>query len=351
MKLYIMKKDALETLKSNLPEVFSCYYTDSDNKWIWNVYNDNPFIEFKEIQDFKLAPLDSDLSKGEIDMENCKAVYKNLMFLSESQASDERLWAGLTNGVFYDYMRKRWGYDKNPPVSPKKSIGEIKTRYFFEGGTRAGFYRNTLAKCWWVGRMLYDKENSNPFEKLDILGSNNLSTKITDIFHNNTYSSNPEVINGIILAIKHFVKEGKKISATEHIRPTLQLLNAIGGGIILDCLSSDEISEIFIDNIERIMQGDDSDVETNTDDYLDEDDENSEVNEDLKSKEIEDEMYVVIGCKITAVQIKTGTKKSFLAKTINGKLPPLIEKLMGKKVGDTFEVDNKVMRIEQISFR
>lgn len=51
--------------------------------------------------------------------------------MSESQASDERLWAGLTHTTFYDYMRKRWGYGYGKkPKSAEKEAGAIQTRFF-----------------------------------------------------------------------------------------------------------------------------------------------------------------------------------------------------------------------------
>ena len=111
MKLSIMKKDALNTLKASLKYTYPKYYTQKTNKWIYDICGDEPFQEFVEIPDFDLAPLDTGLSSGEIDLLNCKIVYENLSFLTESQASDERLWVGLTHGVFYDYMRKQSFYN------------------------------------------------------------------------------------------------------------------------------------------------------------------------------------------------------------------------------------------------
>lgn len=104
MKLYFMKKEALDILKSNLDMVYNMYFTEKDNKWLWKVCGGDPFVEFKEIQDFQLAPIDSDTSKGEVEFANCKIIYQHLSFLTESQACDERLWAGLCHSVYYDYL-------------------------------------------------------------------------------------------------------------------------------------------------------------------------------------------------------------------------------------------------------
>ena len=75
MKLYIMKREALETLKANLPVVYGKYYTEKTNQWIPDICGEDPFIEFKDVTEFKLADLNSDLTPGEIDLNNCKILY------------------------------------------------------------------------------------------------------------------------------------------------------------------------------------------------------------------------------------------------------------------------------------
>ena len=82
------------------------------------------------------------------------------------------------------------------------------SRFFFSGGGRSGFYRNVLSKCWWVGRATFDKAADNHFAKLDIIGSADLTTKISDIFYSNTFSSNPVILNGICDALKFFCRQG-----------------------------------------------------------------------------------------------------------------------------------------------
>ena len=66
------------------------YFTKDDNSWMTEAFGSDPFEDFREIQDFELADPQAYLA-GEIDLENCKIIYTNLRFLSESQAADERL--------------------------------------------------------------------------------------------------------------------------------------------------------------------------------------------------------------------------------------------------------------------
>lgn len=253
MDLYYMKQEALDFFKENLDEFYINYYKDDNPKWVVDLYmkelGEEPFIKFKTIENFELFPINN--SKSKIEFENCKILYKNINFLNETEASDEKIWAGLCHSVFYSYVRNRWeDYNKVEIEEKNKAIGKIKSRFFFSGGIRAGIYRNTLSKCWWVGRNTYEDN----FEKLDIIGSDDISTKINEIFYSNKFSSNPIILNGIIEGIKYFNDKEIKLDTKLHIRPTLQLLNVIGGGIVLDYLEKEEIAKIFIDNIKSIIE-------------------------------------------------------------------------------------------------
>lgn len=345
MKLYFMKKEALDILKDNLDLVYNKYFTEKDNKWLWKVCGGDPFIEYKDVPDFQLSALDSDMSIGEVEFNNCKILYKNFSFLNESQASDERLWAGLCHSVFYNYVRKRWDYHTKQPKTQKEAVSNIKSRFFFSGGTRAGLYRNTLAKCWWVGRNTFDGSCSNHFEKLDIIGINDISSKISDIFYSNNFSSNPTILAGIVNGIKYFKDEGVQITLREHIRPSLQLLNAVGGGLILDCLSEDDIAEIMIENIYAIIQGDEQSIVSENSD--DENDDNDIQNSDSTD---EDEMYIAVGNRVTVFIPQTNETKIIMADYLSGTnhFPPLVRMLLGKGIEGEVEFQGKTYQIKEI---
>lgn len=349
MKLYIMKREALETLKANLSVLYGKYYTEKTNRWIYDICGEEPFAEFKDVTEFSLADLDSDLTPGEIDLYNCKIIYEKLQFLSESQASDERLWAGLTNATFYEYMRKRWGYGYGKkPKSAEKEVGAILTRFFYKSSGRSGFYRNTLAKCWWVGHNTYDFSNTgNHFESLDIIGSNDLNSKINEFFYNFTFSSNSDIMAAIIDALRKFKEEGKRILVREHIRPAMSYLNAVGGSVVLDCLEKEEIARIFSDAVDAIMQGDtpilnfDVNINSESEDMDYSDDEISEAENLLDLPE------VTMGCKVVIWNTNRETK-IYKYDLINGALPKTVEIFTGHKVGDTIELSGQQWKIEDV---
>ncbi|MEG1889234.1 MAG: DUF6339 family protein [Lachnospiraceae bacterium] len=343
MKLYFMKKEAVDFLKDNLDLVYNKYFTEKDNKWLWTVCGGDPFIEYKDIPDFQLATLDSDMSIGEVEFNNCKILYKHLSFLNESQASDERLWAGLCHSVFYNYARHRWDYHTKQPKNQKEAVLNIKSRFFFSGGTRSGLYRNTLAKCWWVGRNTFDGVAANSFEKLDIIGSNDISSKISDIFYSNTFSSNPVILGGIVDGIKYFKDEGTQITLKEHIRPSLQVLNAVGGGVILDCLSEEDIADIFIENVYGILQGDEQGIVA--------DSTYDEIDDEIQKISNNTDLYIALGNRVTVFIPQTNEIKTIKADYLSGtnQIPPLVKMLLGKIVGEETEFQGKTYQIKEIS--
>lgn len=289
MKIYFMKRAAIDFFKNNIGRLYVNYYMKEDNSWMEEEFGENPFVPFMDISEFEMAPLLDDMTAGEIDFLNCKIVYKNLKILSESQASDERLWAGLCNGTFYKYVRQRHGYNVSGLKNKETDASGILSRFFFSGGTRSGFYRNTISKCWWVGRATYDKNNmTNHFEMLDSIGANDLSTKISDVFYSNTFASNPVILKGICDALRFFNDRGISLSVHDNIRPALQYLNAVGGAMLLDVLSSAEIKDIMVKRLSEILKGDIDDIEISSNESIEieEDDNVPAINSGISNEDV-----------------------------------------------------------------
>ncbi len=340
-----MKQDALEMLKDNIEDIYGKYYTERTNKWISDVYGGDPFVEYKEIPDFNLATIDYG-SLGDVDFQNCKILFSNLIFLSESQAGDERLWAGLSHTVFYEYMRKRYkyGYGRKPKTAEKEA-GEILSRFFFKGSSRSGFYRNTLAKAWWVGHNTYNaKDEKNHFEKLDLIGSSDISSKVLEFFYNYSFSSISHIMDGITEGLRHFRNEGKYLSPRNHIRPAMINLNAVGGSIVLDCLEIEEIAEIFINTIDGIMQGDKSVIGSD----LTENDDIDITDEENNFSGASEPISVTLGCKI-CVKDNDGKTKIYKYDYKNGIIPNVLMVFTGKKVGDNVMINGIDYTIIDIS--
>lgn len=309
MKIYFMKQKALDYMRANINSLYINYYREPTNQWIVDLFEYDPFEFFMEVPDFSLAPITN--KKGEVDLENCKILYLKLMQISESQASDERLWAGLCNSTFYEYLIKRWDYKNLELKDPKNDASTVLSRFFFRGGTRAGFFRNSLAKCWWVGRATYQPDLKNKFELLDALGSEDFSSKVSDLFYSNTFASNPTIMRGICRAWKLFKERKIKVTVKEHFRPALQYMNALGGGMLLDILTEEEIMTTFFNYVYQLYSGEEGDmVIDEASDELDNDDVSliSEEIQLMREKNNVEEVDEDIVTETTVNRVVIGTK-------------------------------------------
>lgn len=149
--------------------------------------------------------------------------------------------------------------------------------------------------------------------------------------------------------MKNFKDEGTQLTLKEHIRPSLQLLNAIGGGVILDCLSESEITDIMVDNIYGIIQGDNFGVEVDSEEVYDGLDDDNEKTEDV-SDTLNEDKYIVVGHKVEVLEIETDAHKiisvNYLPGTTN--IPPLAKQLLGKVEGDTSFFNGKTYQILKV---
>lgn len=245
MEICFLKSRALDTLKNGLPQIYDKYFTQRDNSWLADVCGENPFVKFRDVPDFELAPLERGF-EPKVDFDNCKILYKKLNFLTPRQAADERFWAGLCHGVFYDYVRRRWSYDTPTNLSDNaKIITGIKNRFFFNGDARQCLLTNTLSKYWWT-RYIFSSDD------LNILGAENFYTKIFSIV-SRSFIGNKSLRNGFVKFLRHFKEQGITLDIKNHIRPAMSQLNKRGGAIVLDCLTEEEIAAIMIEHVEKIF--------------------------------------------------------------------------------------------------
>ncbi|NFH89631.1 hypothetical protein FDA33_05310 [Clostridium botulinum] len=246
MKLYFIKQDYLDILKTNIESNIDCY-KETTNKWIYNYFNNEyPFSEFKiECNEFELKTREFN-SASEMDLYNSKVLYENLKKITDTQAGDERLWAGLTHSVFYNFVQKRWEYDE-------KNMGQanyIKSRYFYSEKSK-GVFRNTLSKLWWIGRLTYDEKRKNKYELTDVLGNSDMATRVNDMFTSN-FSRNPKIAHAFLSAIKEYEDNDIKIGKYTY-RKAVQFMNAYGGMTLIDYLDEGEIKEVVISKIGKIL--------------------------------------------------------------------------------------------------
>jgi hypothetical protein len=162
------------------------------------------------------------------DLENVKRLYKAMMNLSDSQASDERIWLAYSLGFLKDYMNYRW---------VAKDADTIKNRWLFGYSVKRSLFRHGIARLWWIGRCTYDKNRSDPFELTSyVLSKQDIINQLLDI----GFNGNKELVLAVIDAIRDAEKDGKPMGR-EEIRSVSRYINLLGGMYVIDSLSYNDI--------------------------------------------------------------------------------------------------------------
>ena len=231
MKIKFITEDGLLSAKSNYSTIFKEVIKKKSTD-LPALMNDSSIIRDSsiEIEDFSF-----DMSQDRptaTDIENIRRVYNHMKGLSESQASDERIWVAFTLYQGLDYMRYRW--------MPENDSDKF-DRFFFKnaksGYSKRPLFRNGIARLWWIGYHTYDAKRSNPYELTEfICRDQDYINNLLDI----GFAGNPTITKAVIGALLDAEKNGVIINR-DLVRSISQYVNLLGGIYILDCLSYDEI--------------------------------------------------------------------------------------------------------------
>lgn len=229
MRIKYLTEDNLNAVKSNLSGIL-CDVIAEDGKSLNDFFGrDNLIKETQfEINDFKLDMSQPDGKESLTDVENIQRVYNHMKFLSDSQASDERIWAAYTFSEFLDYMRYRW---------KASSISDLENRYLFGYSVQRSLFRNGVSRLWWIGRFTYDETRLDPYELTRFLCKD--QDYIENICGRNIFN-NPNVGFATISALYDAEKAGVVVNR-ELVREVSRYVNLLAGTYLLDTLSEEEI--------------------------------------------------------------------------------------------------------------
>lgn len=129
-------------------------------------------------------------------------------------------------------------------------------------------------------------------------------------------------------------------------------MNAVGGGVVLDCLNEDEIANMLICNINGILKGDKQgvEIEDESEEYEDMDVDGNDISEEENSEDSVEEEYIVIGQKVNVRIKETDEPKTIPVNylTNSTKIPTLAKSLLGCRIGDEVAFQGKTYIIEAI---
>ena len=236
MKLKFISDEALIDLRSNF-KVYGKHYLNWEKEWFDQYFmEEGRVVESNiemEIPKFNLA---EDYAVS--DPENTKIIYETLKGLTVSQATQEKLWAGLAHIQFRDFTYYRLKKDID-----NKNLKRVDTALFFRNGTKRSLFVHIIARLWWTGYMTYDDSNKDsPYWLTDFFTESDFSARCT-IFFSSNFTSNKNITKGILRALIKLKENGIPIKR-DHFVQANKYLNIIGAVKILDLLEIDEVERL-----------------------------------------------------------------------------------------------------------
>ena len=229
MKIKYITEDDLNAIKSNAATILRQVILYKE-KTIEEALDNDALIKKStfEIEDFKMDMSQPKGKENLTDQENIQRVYNHMRFLSDSQASDERIWAAYTFSEFIEYMRYRW---------TSTDVNDMKNHYLFNYSNQRSLFRNGISRLWWIGRITYDDSRMDPYELTKFLCRD--QDFIESICGRNVFN-NFNISNPTIKALFDADKSGVKVDRSL-VRNISKYVNLLAGTYILDALEEEEI--------------------------------------------------------------------------------------------------------------
>lgn len=172
----------------------------------------------------------SSLTKPSDDAATSRLIHGWLRKLKPSSAADGRLWTYLSHHTFSEYSVKRWGAGVAESANKQKVI---LTRFFMRGDSIERLFRNSIGRLWWFGHVCFDETRPDPYELLPVLLS------LQDI-QSALLERRIGMCRPLLSAVLELVHEMGGVRG-DVIKEVGRSANFMGGGIVLDCLSKNEL--------------------------------------------------------------------------------------------------------------
>lgn len=186
------------------------------------VNNEIPYIEI----DYDVS-IQFKKNKKNTDFSNAVAIYEAYDFLSESQASDERFWCGLSlEPSNMKYLLYRWGETRNT----------IQYRVTYHVPGKRGMVYHGLARLWWFVHLTRTNDDDQYVLTRFTFNHPHILEKM--IYRN--FSNSQKIRHSIILAIKQYVDNGG-IYSTKKVDELYKYVSLISGNRLLDMMTQEEL--------------------------------------------------------------------------------------------------------------
>lgn len=242
-KIKFLTEDSIEMLKKNADALYKEVILTGDKTLEEFMREVGEIKETAfEIDDFVLEMGQSEGKEPLTDAENAQRVYSHMKALSDSQASDERIWLAYTLQEQLEYMKYRW---------KANSSQDMLNRYFFNYSKNRSLFRNGMARLWWIGRVTYDEKREDPFELTKFLCNHQ---DFTETICGRSTFNNPVVQKATLNTLYDVLKD-RKSDNREIIREIAKYVNLLAGTFILDMLTYDEVYKKVHKKLMELVEG------------------------------------------------------------------------------------------------
>lgn len=245
MKLKYISEETLADLRTNY-HAYQSHYYNADDAWFDNYFKEEGRVLASNIS-FEVPKMNFDVDYSISDRENVKIIYEALKELTPSQATEERVWAGLAHLQLRDYT-----YNRLQKERAEKNDKRINSAFFYTSGKKRSLFVHILARLWWVGYMTYDEKNKeNPYWLTDFFCESDFSARCV-VFFSSNFTSNRAITRGILTSIVKLKEKGITIKRA-HLVEANKYLNIVGGAMILDMLTEEEVVEMIDKHLEKVF--------------------------------------------------------------------------------------------------
>ena len=245
MKIKYVTNDTLAQCRQNIDVIFE-EVVNMGRQSLPVLFHDDQLIKEMSLDMPKIELVMSEKKTSLTDARNVEIVYEAMQGLTDSQASEERLWAAYTFHEQLDYMKYRW---------PAKDVSGMKNHYLFSYGAHRSLFRNGMSRLWWLGRVTKDKSRKNPYELTKYVCEH---TDIIQSICEQPVCQQPRIMRGVIKALydldQAYEQETVKDVPQEerrgvHIEKTIiqdlgKYLNLLSGTYLIDMYEEQKIYDI-----------------------------------------------------------------------------------------------------------
>ena len=232
----------LDDFKTNFKSKYLPLYMKGDKEKIREIFSNSENVlessfEF-ECEELVLESVDPDAS-----IKNIQIIWESLRGLSITEAENEKVWVALENTYYLDYH-----LDQLKMITGKKKEASITSRTIFNNGNKRSLMINNISILWWIAYYTYDERLEDPYYYTKRFLSGSYRGNAVAYFSSNLVS-NKEIVLGTLEAICEWIDENKMIENRFSYSNANKILNLVGGVVVLDFLSKEEIKNIVKENL------------------------------------------------------------------------------------------------------